>query len=218
MLEPMVAAQRVMAEHLATSEYHEFRTNLGAASGAHSLAIKQHMFGQLFKRLWVDLEAWLRSQGASSLDEAVRHIDERRHDDAEAWLRHSVLDQAFKLHSAHQEWRHEHLHMPRNCLGSGGTKSMIGLPDGLEAVYKMRRAANSQSSLVAIHRARRASLSNSVPDSALAKLIADPRSVDAQLMRVVGEATRAYFPQVQQQGYQPLRSRATEGNPRECPR
>ncbi|WP_030684662.1 hypothetical protein [Streptomyces sp. NRRL B-1347] len=213
MLEPIVEAQRVMAEHLATGEYHEFRTNLGPASGTHSLAIKQHMFKDLFKHLWNDLETWLGSLGAPSLDEAVRDIDERRHEDSAAWLRHSVVDQAFQLHFAHQEWRHEHLHMPRNCLGSGGTKSMIGIPDGPQAVYKMREAANSQSALAAIHRARRVSLSNSAPDSPLAKLIADPASVDSELMRVVGEATREYFPQVQEQSYQPFRSGAAERNP-----
>ena len=114
LLDPVVDAQRVMAEHLATGEYHEFRTNLGPASGTHSLSIKQHMFRDLFKHMWNDLEAWLSSFGASSLEETVRDIDARRHDDPEGWLRHTVVDQAFKLHSAPQQWRHEHLHMPRN--------------------------------------------------------------------------------------------------------
>ncbi|MGW1916263.1 hypothetical protein ACWCQS_37485 [Streptomyces sp. NPDC002076] len=213
LLDPVVEAQRVMAEHLATGEYHEFRTNLGPASGTHSLSIKQHMFRDLFKHMWNDLEAWLCSLGGSSLEETVRDIDARRHDDPEAWLRHTVVDQAFQLHSAHQQWRHEHLHMPRNCLGSGGTKSMIGVPDGPQAVYKMRDAANAQHSLAAIHRARRTSLANAVPDSPLAKLVTDPSSLDSELMRIVGEATREYFPQVQEQSYQPFRSGAAERNP-----
>lgn len=213
LLDPVVEAQRVMAEHLATGEYHEFRTNLGPASGTHSLAIKQHMFRDLFKHMWNDLEAWLRSLGEASLEETVRDIDARRHDDPETWLRHTVVDRAFQLHSAHQQWRHEHLHMPRNCLGSGGTKSMIGIPDGPQAVYKMRDAANAQHSLAAIHRARRTSLANAVPDSPLAKLITDPSSLDSDLMRVVGEATREYFPQVQEQSYQPFRSGAAERTP-----
>ncbi|MEU0164206.1 hypothetical protein ABZ214_01835 [Streptomyces iakyrus] len=213
LLDPVVEAQRVMAEHLATGEYHGFRTNLGPASGTHSLSIKQHMFRDLFKHMWNDLEAWLDSLGASSLEETLRDIDARRHDDPEAWLRHTVVDQAFKLHSAHQQWRHEHLHMPRNCLGSGGTKSMIGIPDGPQAVYKMRDAANAQHSLATIHRARRTPLTNAVPDSPLSKLITDPSSLDSELMRVVGEATREYFPQVQEQGYQPFRSGAAERKP-----
>lgn len=213
LLDPVVEAQRVMAEHLATGEYHAFRTNLGPASGTHSLAIKQHMFRDLFKHMWNDLEAWLRSLGTSSLEETVRDIDIHRHDSPEAWLRHTVLDQAFQLHSMHQQWRHEHLHMPRNCLGSGGTKSMIGIPDGPQAVYKMREAANAQHSLAVIHRARRTSLNNAVPDSPLVKLLTDPSSLDSELMRVVGEATREYFPQVQEQSYQPFRSGAAERKP-----
>ncbi|GAA1421000.1 hypothetical protein GCM10009601_20450 [Streptomyces thermospinosisporus] len=213
LLDPVVEAQRVMAEHLATGEYHAFRINLGPASGTHSLAIKQHMFRDLFKHLWNDLETWLSSLGAPSLQDAVRDIDAHRHDDPGAWLRHLVLDRAFRLHDAHQQWRHEHLHMPRNCLGSGGTKSMIGIPDGPQAVYKMRDAANAQHSLASIHRARRSGLANAVPDSPLLKLITDPSSLDSELMRVVGEATREYFPQVQEQSYQPFRSGAAERNP-----
>lgn len=213
LLEPMVEAQRVMAELLATAEYHEFRENLGPASGIHSLAIKQHMFRDLFKHFWNDLEAWLRSTEASTLEEAVRAVEARLHDDSQTWLRHSVIDEAFRLHSAHQQWRHEHLHMPRNCLGSGGTKSMIGVPDGRQTVYKMRDAANAQRSLRAIHMAREISLDNSVPDSPLVKLVSDPESVDSQIMRMVGEATREYFPQVQEQSYRPFRSGAAERKP-----
>lgn len=213
LLEPMVEAQRVMAELLATGEYHEFRENLGPASGIHSLAIKQHMFKDLFKHLWTDLEAWLKNIGEETLTDAIRHLDEHQHDDSTSWLRHTVLDEAFRLHGAHQEWRHEHLHMPRNCLGSGGTKSMIGVPDGPQVVYKMRDAANSQRSLVALHKARQINLGNAVPDSSLSRLLTDPKSVDAEIMRVVGEATRDYFPQVQEQGYQPFHSSAFARTP-----
>ncbi|MFE3504510.1 hypothetical protein ACFXPX_40530 [Kitasatospora sp. NPDC059146] len=213
LLVPVVEAQRVMAELLATGEYHGFRENLGPASGTHSLAIKQHMFRDLFKCFWGDLESWLLSFHQGSLSDAVRSVDEGRHKDPELWLRHSVIDHAFRLHFVHQQWRHEHLHMPRNCLGSGGTKSMIGIPDGPQAVYKMRDAANAQRSLVAIHAARGVRLSNSVPDSPLNRLVAGPASVDAELMRLVGEATREYFPDVQEQSYKPFHSGAAERKP-----
>ncbi|KUN04952.1 hypothetical protein AQI95_17960 [Streptomyces yokosukanensis] len=212
LLDPMVEAQRVMAELLATGEYHGFRENLGPASGTHSLAIKQHMFKDLFKHFWTDLESWLRSFGDPTLDETLRRVDAGRHDSSETWLRHSVVHQAFRLHSAHQQWRHEHLHMPRNCLGSGGTKSMIGVPDGPQAVYKMRDAANAQRSLRAIHQARRVNLSP-VSDSPLARFVADPSSVDAEIMKLVGEATREYFPHVQEQSYKPFHSGAAERKP-----
>jgi hypothetical protein len=213
LLLPVVDAQRVMAELLATGEYHGFRENLGPASGTHSLAIKQHMFKDLFKALWNDLESWLQTVHQGSLGEAIRDADEGRHTNPELWMRHSVIDQAFRLHFVHQQWRHEHLHMPRNCLGSGGTKSMIGVPDGPQAVYKMRDAANAQRSLVAIHNARGVRLTNSVPGSPLSRLIAGPDSVDAELMRVVGEATREYFPEVQDKSYRPFHSGAAERKP-----
>lgn len=213
LLAPVVESQRVMAELLATCEYHEFRENLGPASGIHSLAIKQHMFGDLFKHFWAGVESWLGSLGDPDLAAAVRRVDRQRHDDATAWLRHSALDEAFRLHAAHQAWRHEHLHMPRNCLGAGGTKSMIGVPDGPRAVYKMREAANSDRSLVAIHEARRVGLANAVAGSPLSALVTDRDSVDSQIMRVVGEATRDYFPDVQERSYQPFHSSAPERRP-----
>lgn len=213
LFEPMVEAQRTMAELLTTGEYHEFRENLGPASGTHSLAIRQHMFKDLFRHLWTDLEAWIAGRGEGGLDDAVRRADEERHDDPASWLRHSVLDQAFRLHSAHQEWRHEHLHMPRNCLGSGGTKSMIGVPDGPQVVYKMRDAANSQHSLVALHEARRIGLANAVPDSSLSRLVADHGLLDGRIMRLVGEATRDHFPEVQKLNYQAFHFRAPERSP-----
>ncbi len=213
LLAPVVDSQRVMAELLATCEYHEFRENLGPASGIHSLAIKQHMFGDLFRHFWAGIETWVRSLGLPDLDAAVRKVEEHRHDDPEAWLRHCVLDEAFRLHAAHQEWRHEHLHMPRNCLGSGGTKSMIGVPDGPRAVYKMREAANADRALRAVHQARQVRLANIVAESPLARLVTARDSVDARIMQVVGEATREYFPDVQQQGYQPFQSTAPERRP-----
>lgn len=213
LLIPVVESQRVMAELLATGEYHGFRENLGPASGTHSLAIKQHMFRDLFKCFWNDMQAWLQTLGEGNLAEAIRETQQNRHRDARMWLRHSVIDEGSRLHNVHQQWRHEHLHMPRNCLGSGGTKSMIGVPDGPLAVYKMRDAANSQRSLVAVHAARGVSLANSVPDSPLVNAITGDDSVDGVLMRLVGEATREYFPEVQDQGYKPFHSTAPERKP-----
>ncbi|MFI8353926.1 hypothetical protein [Streptomyces cyaneofuscatus] len=212
-LGPMVEAQRVMAELLSTGDYHGFRENLGPASGTHSLAIKQHMFKDLFKHFWNDIAKWLTEDGEGSLEGATLALDTDRHADPESWLRHQVLHQAFRLHHTYQEWRHEHLHMPRNCLGSGGTKSMIGVSDGPAAVYKMRDAANAQHALSAVHRARGTKLTSRVDGSPLATLLTDPASVDAELMRIVGEATREYFPEVQEQGYQQFTTGAPERTP-----
>lgn len=212
-LGPMVGAQRIMAELLATGEYHGFRENLGPASGTHSLAIKQHMFKDLFKHFWNDISKWLTSTEEGSLEGAARAIDAGRHADSDSWLRHQVLHQAFRLHHMYQEWRHEHLHMPRNCLGSGGTKSMIGVSDGPQAVYKMRDAANAQHSLNAVHQARGMKLSSVVDRSPLTALLTDPASVDSELMRIVGEATREFFPEVQEQSYQQFHPGAAERTP-----
>lgn len=212
LLVPVVESQRIMVECLATSEYHEFRENLGPASGMHSLAIRQHMFRDLFKYLWEAVQAWLSSDGPS-LSEAVRQRDAIRHDSAETWLAHTLLNETIALHNLHQEWRHEHLHMPRNCLGSGGTKSMIGVPDGPVAVMKMRDAANAQPSLAAVHEARGVTLSSVRADARLTSHHLDEASLDATIMRLVGVATREQFQDVQLQSYHPFRSGAPERRP-----
>lgn len=90
---------------------------------------------------------------------------------------------------------------------------MIGVPDGPQAVYKMRDAANAQHSLRAVYRARGMKLTNLVDYSPLSTLITDPASADSELMRVVGEATREYFPEVQEQAYQPFQAAAPERTP-----
>ncbi|MCE9669674.1 hypothetical protein LY474_17910 [Myxococcus stipitatus] len=205
LLSAVIESQRVMVECLATTEYHFFRENLGPASGIHSLAIRQHMFRDLFSCLWNDLEAWT-TRGGQRVEEGARELALRRHESAPAWLRHSLLAEAFRLHQLHEEWRHEHLHMPRNCLGSGGTKSMIGVPDGLETVMRMRETANAQPSLKRLHKARELKLGGTEERAPLTAHHRSATSLDTFLKSLTGEITRDFFPEVQGKEFCPFRS------------
>lgn len=206
LLTAVIESQRVMVDCLATAEYHRFRENLGPASGMHSLAIRQHMFRDLFTCLWNDLEAWV-ARGGAGVSGSVRSIVEHRHDSAPAWLRHALLDEAYRLHQLHEDWRHEHLHMPRNCLGSGGTRSMIGVPDGLETVMKMRDAANAQPALLRMHQAKGLRLGRAEDPGPLTGYHLGDGSLDHLLKCVTGEVTRDFFPEVQGKEFCPFRSR-----------
>lgn len=198
LLSAVIESQRAMVECLSTSEYHQFRENLGPASGMHSLAIRQHMFRDLFNGLWNELEAWISKGGDLRPEDAARELSRRRHDSSDAWLGHALVTEALKLHQLHEEWRHEHLHMPRNCLGSGGTKSMIGVPDGLETVLKMRDAANAQPALRRLHQARSVKLGRVDDQAQLTAHHSSDSSIDNLLKRLTGEITRDAFPEVQQ--------------------
>ncbi|MGH3831199.1 MAG: hypothetical protein ACRDRS_12255 [Pseudonocardiaceae bacterium] len=204
LLDVVVLCQRVMVECLSTKDYHEFRENLGPASGMHSLTVRQHMFRDLFECLWKDVREWVTAETVSAR-EAMEQLSSARHQDAEMWLAFNLLNEAFMVHQLYQEWRHEHLHMPRNCLGSGGTKSMIGVRDGLTTVTKMRDTANSQPALVDLYKSRDVSLATHA-EAALTAHHLDPESLDSTIKSLVGEATREYFPQVQEESYKPFHS------------
>jgi tryptophan 2,3-dioxygenase len=202
----VVKSQAVMVDCLATTEYHYFRENLGSASGIHSLAIRQHMFCDLFKSLWKELEAWA-SKDDTPLQQSLMNMTKYRHEDSDSWLKHEVVNNAFALHQTHQEWRHEHMHMPRNCLGSGGTKSMIGVPDGLDIVMKMRESSNSLSALKNLHKARNVKLSNQEKTAPLSRHHHNEGSLDQKILLLTGQITREYFPEVQKKSFCPFKSK-----------
>ncbi|NHZ33361.1 hypothetical protein [Massilia rubra] len=197
LLPAMVQAQQVMGDCLSANDYHIFRDNLGPASGMHSLSIRYHMLRDLFTSLWGELETHFSGSGFASLEAAVEHVDLGRHDSAHNWQLHNLLNAAFRLYDLIEAWRHEHLHMPRNCLGGGGTKSMIGVPDGLLTVKRMREGANALASLNRLHRARGV-VAGPGAGGVLSRHVGRADSLDQRLLRATGAFTRDQFPHVQE--------------------
>lgn len=198
LLPAMVEAQRVMVACLSTSDYHTFRDNLGPASGMHSLAVRNHMFKDLYAALWNEIERKLETMSGGDVETFARQIDCERHDIVEKWLMHGLMNSAFTLYGLFDSWRHEHLHMARNCLGTGGTKSMIGVPDGLELVKRMRDVANALPALNRIHRARGQEDLARAPLGPVAARHQAPESLDLALLERTGSVARQRFPHVQQ--------------------
>ncbi|WP_256080119.1 hypothetical protein [Massilia sp. YIM B04103] len=198
LLPAMVEAQQVMGECLSANDYHIFRDNLGPASGMHSLSIRYHLLRDLFTSLWGELETHFNGGNYVSLEAAVEQMDLERHDNPQNWQLHNLLNAAFRLYELIDGWRHEHLHMPRNCLGGGGTKSMIGVPDGLLTVQRMREGANALSSLNRLHRARGMVAGPAQGSAALSQYLGRADSLDQRLLRETGAFTRDQFPHVQQ--------------------
>ena len=198
-----LASQWSLAECLSPSEYYHFRENLGVASGTHSLALYQHMFKDLYACLWKDVETWLEKDG--DVYTVCRQAVGERHASHDAWLKHIFLRNVLILHQLHQEWRHLHLHLPRNILGSGGTKSKIGMPDALETVYALRESANSATPLKRLYSAKNLHLESAAVGAPIASHHAAAESFDAKWNALTGVVARERFPEVQGYGRCPFK-------------
>jgi tryptophan 2,3-dioxygenase len=198
--EGMLAAVAPMADNLATADYHEIRENLGLTSGSHSVCLRFHLFGDIYKQLWEAVESAVSrttdgtGQGAEA---AVRRLDSQVSDDGDAWLLQRVLGECLTLRTFVHQWREQHLHMPRNNLGGGYTKSLTGSPDAILAVKKMRNAADASDVMRPLVRARGLPESRPEETHPIARYLDSPESLDARLLTATGRVTQGRFQDVQ---------------------
>lgn len=183
-LEPLIAC-------MTTGDYHHIRENLGATSGTHSSALNDVLFDRGYWALIAALSKWTHlSDSASDASEtkaAPRH---------ETIAGFEPVMRLARTHRAQQlRWRDLHLALPRHNLGTGNTASMIGNPNGVHTVEKLRE--------VAILRDQKAPLWNddqerlASNDGPLGSYLASPHSVYSQLMKATGVVTRLRFANVQ---------------------
>ncbi len=204
MMDGMLASLPPMADNLATSDYHEIRENLGLTSGSHSVCLRFHMFTDLYHQLAEAVQGHLTgiTAGGSephSVADAVRRVDEARFDDARAWQCHQLINNALVVRNGIFQWREQHLHLPRNNLGGGYTKSLTGSPDAVVAVRKMRQSARASDPMLPLAQARglvgepRAD----APQKLHAYLESDT-SLDSRTLQCTGDITQRRFVEVQQ--------------------
>ena len=202
--EGMLATLPPMADNLATSDYHEIRENLGLTSGSHSICLRFQMFTDLYHQLAEALEGVLngsesRSRDDASLVNTVRRIDETSGVDSGAWLRHLLLSECLTFRSFIFQWRDQHLHMPRNNLGGGSTKSLTGSPDAVAAVQKMRRSSRLSDPMIPLARGRGLSAPTSDDtDSPLRSYLGSEASLDTRTLLATGQVTQGRFVAVQE--------------------
>lgn len=148
-----------------------------------------------YERLW---EALARELG-EPLEERVREADRRRFEDPRSWLQHDLIDEALRLGGAIVRWRFEHLHLPRNHLGSGGTRSLVGSSDGLRTAHQMQEAARGLDAEASAMRAR--GLAGPTVEPAprpLERHMESSASLDQLLLATTGRIARERFVQVQE--------------------
>lgn len=169
LLSIMVLSIAPLAEILYPSEYFKFRGNLGATSGSSSAAIR----GKLLTTAYVRLAERVV---AASLNGAGRAHDR-------------LMAQLSRNRELLYKWRALHIALPRNVLGSDGTKSLVGSPDALKAVRTMADAFAGKDPLTAIL--------GPVVAAGFAAVDAVER-LDAALLSETGRVARDQFWQVQE--------------------
>jgi phosphopantetheinyl transferase len=181
--EGMLASLPPMADNLATADYHEIRENLGLTSGSHSVCLRFHMFSDLYEQLSAALTAPIDASESEPT----------------AWLLDRLQADALTFRSLIFQWRDAHLHMPRNNLGGGATKSLTGSPDAVSAVKRMRQAARTRDPMMplALSRGLRGPASANPPPR-LRAYLDSAESLDTHLLVATGRVTQERFVAVQQ--------------------
>jgi hypothetical protein len=201
----VLAALPPMADNLVTSDYHKIRENLGLTSGSHSVNLHYHLFRDLYQQLWQALGDFVLDGRSNTLGEpqnvdgAIREAIQNRHDGSNAFLFHLLADQCLQLRAFTNQWREEHLQLPRNNLGGSRTKSLTGSLDAIKAVKGMRDAAREKDPMQPLAKARE--LNNGHMQDAqtsLSSYFESPASLDARILDTTGSLTQKRFQNVQQ--------------------
>jgi hypothetical protein len=170
----VTACLRPMIDNLATSDYHEIRENLGLTSGSHSVGLRYHLFTDLYEQLCEAIGAWGAPDEFGGL----------------------VASQVAAFRAFVFEWRDEHLHLPRNNLGSDGTRSLTGSPDAVAVVRRMAAHACAHDPAAAV-------LAGGAPVEAdgrgpLRHYLASKESLDSLVLTATGRVTQSKFVEVQE--------------------
>jgi hypothetical protein len=188
----MLIALDPLVEQLSTQDYHSLRKHLRVVtSGMHSVAIYYHLFGDLYKQLAEQMKVSIGAAGCE--EQSVHALAEHRLDSSDAWLQNLIVTECLKYRRFLLAWRDQHLHLPRNFLGAQGTKSLVGTPDALESVDRMRHLSWFRDPLLSTATGR------GLPDPSDHHQGGEGYGpLDDYLLSVVGEVARQRFPDVQQ--------------------
>jgi tryptophan 2,3-dioxygenase len=200
----MLAAVPPMADNLTTSDYHQIRENLGLTSGSHSVCLRFHLFTDLYSQLWEAVARNVLADVAAGgepqqIEDAIRHVDRTRFVEKQSWHQYLLLNECLALRGFVTQWRDEHLHMPRNNLGGGHTKSLAGAPEALTAVQRMRQHATASDPMLPLARAR-GLVGKSANEAALPlrSRFESDESLDSRILLATGQVTQTRFVDVQE--------------------
>ncbi|MEM6347922.1 MAG: hypothetical protein AAF927_28795 [Bacteroidota bacterium] len=166
-----------LVDNMTAQDYHKIRENLGLTSGSHSVNIHFHLFRDLYRGLGKVFSKKIAQPSNSEELEVARLLLEFR---------------SFTF-----AWREKHIQLPRNNLGGGNTKSLIGANDAIRTTRKMYHSAVKDDPLdyLVDHKAFLDNIEN-LPAS-LSFHINSPDSLDSRLTNALGKITKKKFKEVQ---------------------
>jgi hypothetical protein len=159
-----------LIELLYPAQYYAFRANLGATSGSSSAAIRGKLLTAAYIRLANATVAWTAQT-------------------AETQIGTALTLELTRIRSLIYRWRGLHMALPRNVLGSDGTKSLMGSPDALKAAEAMAETFHNKDPL--------SSLFGSTHDRSFAASSATA-VLDRWLLSTTGKVAQQRFRQVQE--------------------
>jgi tryptophan 2,3-dioxygenase len=197
--EVLLISISAIVDNLTTADYHNIRENLGLTSGSHSVNIHYHLFKDLYEQVWHEFSECLGegNNQKQTPHEALSQADLKRREDQHAFLIHLLTNELLKLRAFISEWRNEHLHLPRNNIGGGYTKSLTGSPDAVQAVKRMRDVAAIKDQALPIITAHGIT-SHEAQITPLTSYFDTSSSFDRKILEATGNVTRARFKNVQE--------------------
>lgn len=165
---------RPLVHELLPYDYGEIRAHLGVTSGSHSQKIAKTLLHEVVVEL-----ADLRSRMEAMANPSPQH---RR-----------VATLAFRVFDGLHQWRELHVHLPRNVLGVGNVRSLVGSE---EAVTKAQNLSQFHYAVAAKHGLRLTRIPAFAIDGRLVP--AQFAEVDTHLLAITGAVTKARFPDVQE--------------------
>lgn len=205
LVEVVVSALRPMVECMSVTYYHDIRENLGVTSGSQSEGLHDQLLGRRYEMLCeavvdkcltiaLDKDGIDAPSTISSL-EALRIISDHRTQCDLCRGFDRVVTQLIRLHQLLQHWRAAHMHLPRNNLGGGRTRSLIGATNAVYTVQRMREKAERADPADVIVQSR--FLESREATLPLTQYLHSSNSLDSRILAFKGGLTRQAFPDVQ---------------------
>jgi hypothetical protein len=188
MTDPMEACLPAMVDNLTTHDYHQIRENLGLTSGSHSVGIRYHMFTHLYEQLCNEVTSLSHHRPSVSVDASGRKQQ----------ILELLMTQLLLFRSFISQWRDQHLHLPRNNLGGGGTRSLTGSPDAVKVVAAMSNQARSKDPANEFFPRPSTKMAKPEFRAELSDYLSSEGSLDSALLLATGGVTQSKFMQVQE--------------------
>lgn len=198
----VIISLRPITNNLTTADYHKIRENLGLTSGSHSIALHYHLFKDLYMQLGQEfLQLLIVKKQELSLEntrQVIERIYDQKLENEMIFSLYLLTKEILELRIFTNEWKTIHLNLPRNNIGGGGTKSLIGSLDAINTAKKMQETTNENDPLNdVIGFLNHQDFIKKNNEKNLTMYMSSEDSFDFRLLNIIGNITKERFKDVQ---------------------